>query len=244
MLPSIGDPFEIVKEEVQANVQKAKLMHEQWRRLLEAENTSDSRRFQDLHTELLGELQQLDFDLSEVDRSITAVDTNRDRFQLSNEELQARKEFVKSSRRVYQGIREELSSRRTAAKMEDDRRQQLLRQRNEEHQKRAVQEEDAWRHEELQMQKKLITAQDDELVLLSKTTATLHDVALAVNEEVGKQNEMLEELDKAMDTEMGKMTGLVSGVGTLLKTKNRWQIYAVLILIVLFFLMLTLFIWT
>lgn len=243
MLPSITDPFDVAKDVVQGSVQKVKAMHKNWNRLLETENTAESKPFQDLHAELLGELQQLDYDLQEVDRSITTVEENRGRFQLDEAQLAARKSFVRSSRAVHKEVQEELGSRRTAAKMEDDRRQLALSQKHQrevEQKRREELEDEAFLQEQRQLQRQLIDAQEDELNALSKTTEMLGVAAHTINGELETQQKMLDELNLELEMESEKMNVLMKGAGQVLKTSNRWQICVVAGLILLFFLLLAL----
>jgi len=150
--------------------------------------------------------------------------------------------------RCLTAVRQELSSRRTAAKMEDDQRQQHLRQRNEEqrqrneeNQRRAVQD-DAWWQEEQQMQERLLATQDDGLIEIHNRIVSMNQIAYTFDRETQGDNKTIEELDDAMDIEAGKMHAFVGGVGTPLQTKKWWQIYAVMLLILLLVCLLALFI--
>mmetsp|Transcript_91655 Transcript_91655/g.259607 ORF Transcript_91655/g.259607 Transcript_91655/m.259607 type:complete len:248 (-) Transcript_91655:105-848(-) len=244
MLPSITDPFDVAKDVVQGSVQKVKAMHKDWKRKLETENTAESRLFQDLHAELLGELQQLDYDLQEVERSITTVEENRDRFKLDEAQLTARREFARSSRASHREVREELGGRRTAAKMESDRRELLMRQKQKQEveQKRHQDlEDEAFLQEQRQLQRQLVDAQEDELNTLSKTTEMLGVAAHTINGELETQQKMLDELNQEFEMESEKMNVLMKGAGQVLKTNNRWQIGVIAGMILLFFLLLWLF---
>jgi hypothetical protein len=132
--------------------------------------------------------------------------------------------------------------------MEDDQRQQLLRQRNEEqrqrneeNQRRAVQD-DAWWQEKQQMQERLLATQDDGLIEIPNRIVSMNQIAYTFDREIQGDNKMIEELDDAMDIEAGKMHAFVGGVGTPLQTKKWWQIYAVMLLILLLVCLLALFI--
>mmetsp|Transcript_67655 Transcript_67655/g.198019 ORF Transcript_67655/g.198019 Transcript_67655/m.198019 type:complete len:248 (-) Transcript_67655:89-832(-) len=247
MLSSSVDPFDVAREEVEAAVRKVRFMQKEWRRLLESENTAENQKFQELHSELAGELQQLDYDLQEVERSISTVEANRDRFRLDDEQLEARRQFVKSTRAAHREVQEEMSSRKTKAKMEDDRRQALLTQKSQqqrEQQRRAAEDDAAFVQEQRMLQRQLIDAQEDELITLSKTTEMLNVTAHTFNGELESQQRMLDELNLDIDMEMQKMSGLTKGAGQVLKTSNKWQIFTVVGLMLVFFIELFLFLWT
>mmetsp|Transcript_124946 Transcript_124946/g.347880 ORF Transcript_124946/g.347880 Transcript_124946/m.347880 type:complete len:248 (+) Transcript_124946:126-869(+) len=247
MLSSNVDPFDVARDEVEAAVRKVKFMHKEWRRLLDAENTAESQKFQELHVELLGELQQLDYDLQEVNRSIVTVEENRERFRLSDEQLEGRRRFMQASRAAHREIQEEMGGRRTAAKMEDDRRQTLLAQKSRqerEQQRQAELEDEAFRREQQALQRQLIESQEDELNQLSKTTEMLGVTAHTINVELEGQQRMLDELNLDIDMETQKMSGIMKGAGQVLKTSNKWQIFTIVGLVLAFFLMLWLLIFT
>jgi len=247
MLSSVQDPFEVARDEVQAAVQKVKFMHKEWRRLLETENTCESHRFQDLHAELVGELQQLDYDLQEVARSITTVEENREHFKLSNEQLAARKRFVAESREAHKVAHDELGSRRTAAKMEDDRKKSMMSKRNQQEQaqqRQQEQQEDEFVRDQHTLQKQLIQNQEDELSTLQKTTEMLGVTAQTINGELESQQKMLDELNLDVELESDRMNEIMKGAGAVLKTNNKWQISGIIGLILLFIILLNLFIFT
>jgi len=251
MISARADPFDVAREEVEAAVRKVQFMHKEWRRLLETENTAESQRFQDLQAELLGELQQLDYDLQEVDGSISTVEENRARFALDDAQIASRKAFLQRSRQVHQEVRSSLESSRARGKLEDDRRKALQSRREEarrieerERNKREEVDTDYYLQEQQQLQRQLLDDQDQELAELSKTTQRLGQTAQVINQEIISQQKMLEELNEDMDREMEKMDFLTKGMGRLLKTNNTWQIYLIGGMILLFALMLSLIIWT
>lgn len=247
MLSSNVDPFDVAREEVEGAVRKIRFMHKEWRRLLASENTAESQKFQELHSELVGELQQLAYDLQEVERSVTTVEANRERFKLDDAQLEARKQFVKTTRAEHKEIQDEMGSRQTAAKMEDDRRRTLTlhkEQQERERQRKAELEDEAFQREQRLMQRQLIDAQEDELNVLSKTTEMLGVTAHTINVELDSQQRMLDELNLEVDMEMQKMNGIMKGAGQVFKTSNRWQIYAMIGLVLIFLIELFLFMWT
>jgi len=251
MLSTSVDPFDVAREEVEAAVRKVQFMHKEWRRLLEAENTAESRRFEDLQAELRGELQQLDYDLQEVDGSIATVEENRSRFLLDDAQIASRKAFLQRARAAYQEVKGDLDSGRARAKLEDDRRRALQSRREEarrtEERERSRREEvdaDFYLQEQQMLQRQLLDSQDSELAELSKTTQRLGQTAQVINAELRQQQEILDDLNEDMEREMQKMDFLTKGMGRILKTNNWWQVYLIAGLILVFVLLLALIIWT
>lgn len=231
------DPFEVAKDEVDAAVRKIQFMLKEWRRLLSKENTSDSQKFKDLHAEIMGELQMLTCDLNEVENSITTVEQNREKFQLSDRQLQDRRDFVARCRATHQEVKGELTGQRAQTKMEDDRKEALLSHKNKEQraqqQRSAYQAQDFYEQEQF-LQRQLVNQQEDELAELSKATQRVGQVAQTINGELQTQARMLDELNEDIDEQTQRMGFIMKGVGAVLKTSNKWQISGLIGLISLF----------
>eukprot|EP00438_Fugacium_kawagutii_P001786 Skav235965 [mRNA] locus=scaffold592:113694:114665:- [translate_table: standard] len=132
---SASDPYYVAKEEVAKAMNRLpgrrsevlsvfemwlRLgLHQEWKRLL-MEDTARSQRFQQMHQEITGELEQLGLDLDDIDApqqrnfecstaTISLVESNRNTFQLSDAELQSRKRFVKDSRRNLEELQKDLN---------------------------------------------------------------------------------------------------------------------------------------
>jgi len=237
MRPQSQDPFDVARFEVDATIKKVQFMHKEWKRLLDQQNTSESQQFKDLHAEISGELQMLDYDIQEVARSIQMVEQNRDKFRLSDTELSARQAFVKKCQEGLQEVQSDLSSRRASSKMEEDRRQSLLSHRQkeqDEQQRRSAMDAEGYYAQEQMLQRQLIGQQEDELVELSKATLRVGQVALTINGELQTHVKMLEELNEDIDEQTHRMGILMKGVSSVLKTSNKCQTFGLIGLIVLF----------
>jgi len=225
------------RDEVEAAVRKVRGMHKEWQRLLQNENTTESSRFKECHKELLSELAQLSGDLAEVQQSIKAVEDNRDRFHLSDAQLATRKDFLAASQMAHQEIHSSLSSAAVQSKFDEDRRQALLRnqrQAKETAERNLAQESKAFLEEQRLLQKQLLAQQEDELQALEKGAERLGQVAYTINGEIESQQKLLDELNQDIEKEMERMDVVTKGMGALLKTSNKAQIYAVGGAIVLF----------
>lgn len=217
-------------------------MQKEWQRLLESNNTSESLQFQSIHSEIKGELQQLDYDLHEVARSIVFVEEHRDRFnQLNDGQLSSRREFVRSSRSALKELRDVINTPQFVAKIEDDKREALLGKKHRddvERERRLVVENQGFLADHRLQQTRLIKEQDDGLTELSKNAQRLGNAATAINNELQYQQRQLDDLNEDVGREADRMNFIMKGVGKLLKTSNPWQIGTILSCVGLFFLLL------
>lgn len=240
-LSTRADPFDVAREEVEAAVRKVQFMHKEWRRLLDSQNTAENTKFQDLHAELVGELELLSHDLADMERSIQTAEENRERFNLSEAQLRLRRDYVQKSRAAHKELQDQLNDRSVSSKMEEDRRRALLSKESQvrqQEQRRHEQDnhirDEAFLQEQRQLQEQYIRVQDDDLDELSKNAQGLGALAQTLNGEIEAQNKMLEALGDDIDAETARMNVVMQGVGKLLKSSNKLEIYGMMGLVGLF----------
>lgn len=243
MLSSTTDPYYVAKDEVQQAIQKVRGMHGEWKRLLHAENTATSARFQELHSEIAGELRQLEYDLQDIDETIRMVEENRARFQFDDREVGSRKEFVRSSRTIVREIQDSVGGRQAKAKIDSDKRQALgtgtgagsaaSRAAHEEKQAAISRDNQDFLDSQHQDQMQVIRRQDEDLTLLSESAKRLGETAKTINTELQDQEKMLQELDEDIDRETEKLNFVMKRMGRLLKTSDNKQLCLIIGLFVL-----------
>mmetsp|Transcript_10190 Transcript_10190/g.30612 ORF Transcript_10190/g.30612 Transcript_10190/m.30612 type:complete len:249 (-) Transcript_10190:40-786(-) len=237
MLSSATDPYYVAKDEVQAAIKKVQTMHDEWKRLLQSENTAKSTRFQELHSEIAAELRSLDYDLQDITETIKVVEENRTKFQFDNSEIQSRKDFVQASRANVKALQDSVASRQAVGKIESDRRQALgtssSNPARDDRQNAAARENEAFMDRQRQEQAQLIAQQDQDLALFSQSAQRLRETAQAINVELQDQQKMLEELDEDIDKETEKLNFVMKRIGRLLKTSDNKQLCLIVGLCVL-----------
>lgn len=230
-----ADPYYIAQEEVRSAVRKVQTMHEEWKELLQRENTYNSLRFKELHSELQGELQHLVYDVQDVSETIKMVEDNRGKFQIDDAEIAKRKDFAKSCDQSIQEIKDSVSSRQTQEKMQaDQRKAQSVVDRSEERNRVAVKENEVFLNRQRHEQAQIIEQQDQELTELSKVAQRLGDTARTINVELHDQQKMLDELDEDIDRETEKLNFVMKKMGRLLKTSDHKQLCVIIALFALF----------
>ncbi|CAK9020950.1 unnamed protein product [Durusdinium trenchii] len=104
---SASDPYYVAKEEVAKAMEKLQGLHQDWKRSLQAEDTARSHRFQQLHEEITGELEQLGLDLDDIHATISMVEGNRSKFQVSDGELASRKRFANDCHKTLEELQKD-----------------------------------------------------------------------------------------------------------------------------------------
>lgn len=226
---SASDPYYVAKEEVAKAMDRLRGLHQDWKRLLQTEDTARSQRFQQMHQEITGELEQLGLDLDDIHATISMVEGNRNTFQLSDAELQSRKRFVTDSRRTLEDLQKDVNGPQTRAKLENDKKALLSSaassaRTREERQRSAMQENQAFLDRQRQQQTQLRAQQDEDLEMLSQSALRLNNTAQIINVELKEQQKMLEELDEDIDKEAEKLNFVMKRMGKLLKTSDSKQL--------------------
>jgi len=236
MMSGSADPYFIAQEEVRAAVKKVQDMHEEWKTLLQKENTAKSGRFNTLHAEIQGELQHLGYDLQDVTATIEMVEDNRDRFKIDDSEINRRKDFVKSCHQTVKDLRDSVTSRQAQDKIQADQRKASA-GRDEEKSRTAVAENEVFLNRQRQDQAQIVQQQDNELTELSAVAQRLGNTARTINVELQDQQKMLEELDDDIDRETEKLNFVMKKIGRLLKTSDHKQLCVVIALFILMMLL-------
>lgn len=244
---SASDPYYVAKEEVAKAMDRLRGLHQDWKRLLQTEDTARSQRFQQMHQEITGELEQLGLDLDDIHATISMVEGNRNTFQLSDAELQSRKRFVTDSRRTLEDLQKDVNGPQTRAKLENDKKALLSSaassaRTREERQRSAMQENQAFLDRQRQQQTQLRAQQDEDLEMLSLSAQRLGNTAQIINVELKEQQKMLEELDEDIDKEAEKLNFVMKRMGKLLKTSDSKQLCLIIglscLVVVLLFLVI------
>lgn len=231
-----ADPYYVARDEVQQVILKVESQHQDWKHILTNESTANNRQFEKLHSDIAGELQQLEYDLQDISATINMVEQNRSKFKLDDSEIQSRKHFVANSRQKLQDIQNHMNSRQVLGKIEGDKRQLLTSQRARGDQDRAArlqQENEAFLGRQRQEQAQMMANQDEQLTELSKTAARLGDTARVINTELQDQQRMLDELGDDIDKETEKLNFVMKRVGRLIKTSDNKQICIIMALFAL-----------
>jgi hypothetical protein len=209
-------------------------MHDKWKRLLQTENTAKSAQFQELHSEIAGELTQLDYDLKDITETIRMVEENRARFQFDDREVGNRKAFVRASRVTVREIQDSITGRSATAKIDSDKRLALgtgsnagsaaSRAAREEQQARVARDNQDFLDNQRQDQTQIVRQQDNDLTLLSQSAQRLGETARTINTELRDQERMLQELDDDIDREAEKLNFVMKRMGRLLQTSDNKQL--------------------
>ncbi|XP_072367831.1 syntaxin-6 isoform X2 [Scyliorhinus torazame] len=195
---AMEDPFFVVKGEVQKAVNTSQGLYQRWTELL-AEPSSASKEECDWTTnELRNSLRSIEWDLEDLDETISIVETNPRKFNLDPAELSKRKAFITSTKQTVKEMKDHMSSSSVQALAEQKNRQTLLSTKGSQglnstsdKYNRLDQELQAVNShfiEDQHAQQQLITEQqDDQLELVSGSIGVLKNMTQKIGNELDEQ---------------------------------------------------------
>jgi len=101
------DAYVAVREEVEQSVATVTDLHKKW---LELSKSADKRsdEVEWTSSELLSGLRSIEWDLQDLEDTVSIVEGNRAKFQLEESDVQARKDFIELTRKQIVAIRDEV----------------------------------------------------------------------------------------------------------------------------------------
>jgi len=100
------DPFFAVKEEVEHSVTVVTQLHTKWEELRATKHGGDE--FEWTTSELLSGLRSIEWDLQDLEDTVSIVKGNRVKFQLDDADVQAREDFIEMTRQQITVMRDEV----------------------------------------------------------------------------------------------------------------------------------------
>ncbi|XP_053734241.1 syntaxin-6 [Synchiropus splendidus] len=248
---SMEDPFFVVKGEVQKAVNAAQSLHQRWSELLQ-EGARASKEEMDWTTnELRNSLRSIEWDLEDLDETISIVESNPKKFNLDAAEISKRKAFITSTRNTVKAMKEQMSSPAVVSvnkpvgdggaqgpiwQPAPDKYARLDRQ---------LQNANSHFIEEQQVQQQLIAEkQDEQLELVSGTIGVLKNMSERIGMELDEQSVMLDDFGHEMDNTQSRLDNVMkklAKVSHMTSDRRQWCAIGVL-LAILFVVLLLLFI--
>ncbi|XP_008293660.1 syntaxin-6 [Stegastes partitus] len=251
---SMEDPFFVVKGEVQKAVNAAQSLHHRWRELLQEGGGASKEEIDWTTNELRNSLRSIEWDLEDLDETISIVESNPKKFNLDAAELSKRKAFITSTRLTVKEMKEQMSSP-GAASADRKNRQALLGEHGAQgpiwqpgsdkysRLDRQLENANSQFIEEQQVQQQLIAEQQDEqLELVSGTIGVLKNMSERIGMELDEQAVMLDDFSHEMDNTQSRLDNVMKKLAKVSHmTSDRRQWCAIGVLLAILFVVILLF---
>ncbi|XP_073443486.1 syntaxin-10 isoform X1 [Dendrobates tinctorius] len=112
---SLEDPFSVVRGEVQKALNTSRGLYQRWCELLQEDHMTSTEEFDWTTNELRNSLRSIEWDLEDLEETISIVESNQKKFKISEAELTERRDFVEKTRSSLKEMRDHISSPRAQA---------------------------------------------------------------------------------------------------------------------------------
>ncbi|XP_058834063.1 syntaxin-10 isoform X1 [Topomyia yanbarensis] len=108
------DPFFVVKDEVFKALNKTRGLYLRWRELNDAHSGGTTAEAEWTTTELKNSLRSIEWDLEDLEDTISIVEKNPSKFKIDNKELSSRRQFIDATRDEVKSMKDRMSINRNS----------------------------------------------------------------------------------------------------------------------------------
>ncbi|XP_016073359.1 PREDICTED: syntaxin-6 isoform X1 [Miniopterus natalensis] len=251
-------PSYVDYREVQKAVNTAQGLFQRWTELLQDPSTATREEIDWTTNELRNNLRSIEWDLEDLDETISIVEANPRKFNLDATELSIRKSFITSTRQVVRDMKDQMSASSVQALAERKNRQALLGDSGGGQKwstgtpdkygrlDRELQLANSHFIEEQQAQQQLIVEQQDEqLELVSGSIGVLKNMSQRIGGELEEQAVMLDDFSHELESTQSRLDNVMkklAKVSHMTSDRRQWCaiaiLFAVLLVVLLLFLVL------
>nr|XP_005991137.1 PREDICTED: syntaxin-6 isoform X3 [Latimeria chalumnae] len=249
-----SQPKEMVgKREVQKAVNTAQGLFQRWMELLQDPNAATKEEIDWTTNELRNSLRSIEWDLEDLDETISIVEANPRKFNLDPIELSKRKAFITGTRQTVKEMKDQMSSPSAQALAERKSRQVLLGDSGSQgwgpstnkysRLDRELQSANSHFIEDQQTQQQLIAEQQDEqLELVSGSIGVLKNMSQRIGNELDEQAVMLDDFSQELDSTQSRLDNVMKKLAKVSHmTSDRRQWCAIVVLLAILIVVLILF---
>lgn len=208
------DPFYSGKEEVTKALAKTQALYQRWTELqIDSNNINHQIEREWTTTELRNSLRSIEWELEDLEDSISIVEKNSSKFKLDSNELVARRNFIDQIRQQVKPLLENLAAMKSTSTHSTAKYTKLENQvdspeRTQFMKTAVVQQAEMLRH------------QDDQLDLVANSIGSLKTMSTHIGVELDEQAGMLDELQNEMEQTDSRIDSTIKKVAKVLHLSN------------------------
>ncbi|NP_001088686.1 uncharacterized protein LOC495950 [Xenopus laevis] len=245
---SLDDPFSVVRGEVQKALNTSRGLYQRWSELLQESQVSSAEEFDWTTNELRNSLRSIEWDLEDLEETISIVESNPRKFKITGAELSERRGFVEQTRNSVKEMRDHISSPRSVAFTERKNREVLLGAAQQPRTDRfsrldeeIISGNSRYMEEQQAQQQLIIDGQDAELEMVSGSIRVLKDMSSRIGDELEEQTVMLDDFTHEMDntrTRVDSVFKRMAKVSHISNDRRQWCVIITLLLALIIILVL------
>ncbi|KAE8620097.1 hypothetical protein XENTR_v10010096 [Xenopus tropicalis] len=245
---SLDDPFSVVRGEVQKALNTSRGLYQRWCELLQESQVTSAEEFDWTTNELRNSLRSIEWDLEDLEETISIVESNSRKFKITGTELSERRSFVEQTRNSVKEMRDHISSPRSLAFSERKNRevllgagQQPINDRFSRLDEEIISGNSRYVEEQQAQQQLIIDGQDAELEMVSGSIRVLKDMSSRIGDELEEQTVMLDDFTHEMDntrTRVDSVFKRMAKVSHISSDRRQWCVIITLLLALIIILIL------
>ena len=233
---SSHDPYYVVQGELQSKISAAEPRAARFVHLLETVDTCTHAEFRELRRALTKEVKAADAQLKDLRTTVDYVERDRATFShIDDGELARRRAFLAETKRSLDGVKTMISGDKTRRKLEADERRAFAGQQGSDllgAKNSSQMENTRFIHDQQRQTQMTMREQDDMLEELDGAVDRTHNMAITIQDELKDQRNMLDSLESDLEETSDKMQFAMSKLQKLLKTKDSCQIWTIVALVI------------
>ncbi|KAM9312489.1 syntaxin-10 [Gastrophryne carolinensis] len=235
---SVDDPFSVVRGEVQKALNTSRGLYQRWCELLQEANATSVEEFDWTTNELRNSLRSIEWDLEDLEETISIVESAPKKFKITPAELSERRNFVEKTRSSLKEMRDHISSPRAQAFTENKKREALgvshptdrFAQLDDE----MITGNSRYIEDQQAQQQLIMDEQDAELDMVSGSIRVLKDMSGRIGDELEEQSIMLDHFSHEMDNTHNRMDSVLkrlAKVSHMTSDRRQWCVIGVLLVV-------------
>uniref|UniRef100_G3SUA3 Syntaxin 6 n=1 Tax=Loxodonta africana TaxID=9785 RepID=G3SUA3_LOXAF len=241
-------------KEVQKAVNTAQGLFQRWTELLQDPSIATREEVDWTTNELRNNLRSIEWDLEDLDETISIVEANPRKFNLDATELSIRKAFITSTRQVVRDMKDQMSASSVQALAERKNRQALLGESGGQSWNTGTTDKYGRLDRELQLanshfieeqqaqqQQLIVEQQDEQLELVSGSIGVLRNMSQRIGGELEEQAVMLDDFSHELETTQSRLDNVMkklAKVSHMTSDRRQWCAIAILFAVLLVVLVL------
>ncbi|CAH0715972.1 unnamed protein product, partial [Brenthis ino] len=256
---TLEDPFYVVKDEVFRALNKTRGLYLRWQEISKAPIIPNSPEVEWTSTELRNALRSIEWDLEDLEDTISIVEKNSSKFKIDNREISDRRTFIEATKQEVKVMKSKMSINRNRDN-DGTAREPLLGEESPMHfgntwtatpkyskySKLANQTDspsrfDTYDSDIMSIQDKMLMNQNDQLHVISNSVGSLKTVSKQIGIELDEQAVMLDDLNTDLENADSKLDSTVKKIARVLHINNdrrQWVVIGILLGILVIILVL------
>ena len=232
-----SDPFYVYKDSVEVQLKGLSSSTANYVNIVMTSNTATNAGLKEVKKKVKKETKAMEGTLTDLQYTVRLVENDRLNFNhIDDEELASRIEFITTMSNKLHSLKNEITSDKVKNKMMKDERELAISRGGNLGATNSTQQANTDFVQNQQASAAMMMRQQDEtLTDLDSAVDRVHGMAGAINIELGQQNQMLDELEEDLDEAEMRMGVVMGKLGKLLKTKDGCQLWTIIGLTLLLF---------